>query len=158
MNIAISNVSDFFKLAKECFGVGDLKKKKISQDLHIQNNWCRFSSHIIPYFFIAHKIQLIKPVPGFLSVTGGREAHRIPCSVHPLEHVTEKCHSLGPFLQSAPTLTTFSTCFGYKKRCNPLDRGSVAYDPRHAFGMAQLYNLVSSLLRKLLNAKLCESS
>lgn len=144
MNIVISNVSDLFKMAKECFGLWHFKKK--IQDLHVQNNWFRFRSHIVPCSFMAHKMQLVKPTSDFMSVTGGCKAHLIPCSMNPLEHLTGNTTVCVPSYRVHLLVTTSSANFGYKKTCNPLDRGSVVCDLRCTFGMAQLYNLLAASL------------
>jgi len=56
---------------------------------------------------MAYKVQLVEPMPDFLSVAVGCEVHLLPCSMTLLEHVIGKCHHLGPFLQSAPASDYF---------------------------------------------------
>lgn len=121
------------KMAKEWFGQWHFLKRAKTYTFKV----------IDACSFMAQKMEQIKPMPDFLSVTEGCEAHLIPCSMNPLEHVKGKYHHLGSSYSVHLLLTNFSTNLGYKKKCNPLDRCSFACDLRCTFGMAQLYNLVS---------------
>lgn len=85
------------KMAKEWFGQWYFKKRAKTYTFKVVNS----------HSFMAQNMQQVKPMPDFLSVAGGCEAHLIPCSINPLEHVTRKFHHLGPFLQSSPVSDWF---------------------------------------------------